>query len=147
MDLVMATPEQLEKYEDGSHRGKKKLKTVEKAEAARILREARTKAWENAKKQDGGSASREVDVGELVRRREVQVEVQKAGNAEARKREELLEEERVKAEKKIQVEEQKRIREDKKKKVREEWQIIVKRAEEEERGRIKFSLKRVWPRH
>jgi len=110
-DLVMATPEQLMKYKDGSHRGKKKLEEVEKAEAARILAEARTKGGENAKRQDGGSTNKEVDVGEMVRRMEVQVEVQKAGKLEARKREELLEEKKSEAEKKSQGEEQKRIRE------------------------------------
>jgi len=125
----MAMPKQLDKYEDGSHRGKKKLEKVEKAEAARILTEARTKGGENAKRQDGVSANKEVDVGEMVRRRKVQVEVQKAGKAEARKREELLEEEKNEAEKKSPGEKQKRIREEKKKKAREEWQSNVKGVE------------------
>jgi len=137
MDLVAATPEQLDKYKDGSHRGKKKLEEVEKAEAARILAEARRKARKKAKGQDGGSTSREVDVGDMVKRREVQVEVQKAGKAEARQREELLEEERVAAEKKIQAEEQQKIREQKKKRVREEWQINVRLAEEKKKKQDK----------
>jgi len=128
MDLVAATPEQLDKFKDGFYRSKKKLEEVEKAEATRILAEARTKAGEKAKRQDGGSTSRKVDVGDMVRRSEVQVEIQKARNAEARKREELLEEERVAAEKKIQAEEQKKVREDRKKKVWEEWQINVRLA-------------------
>jgi len=40
MDLVADTPEQLEKYKDGSHHGKKKLEEVKKAEAERRLAEA-----------------------------------------------------------------------------------------------------------
>jgi len=65
-----------------------------------------------------------------VRRREVQVEVQKAGKAEASKRKELLEKERIEAERKSQGEEQMGIREEKKKKVREKWQENVKRVKE-----------------
>jgi len=61
MDLVAATHEQLERYKNGSHRSKKKLEDLKKAEAERRLVEAKTKAGENAKRQDGGSTSREVD--------------------------------------------------------------------------------------
>jgi len=42
-DLVMATTEQLEKYKDGWHRGRKKLEEVERAEAARVQAEGRMK--------------------------------------------------------------------------------------------------------
>jgi len=56
-----------------------------------------------------------------MKMRELQLEVQKAGKAEAKKSEELIEEERVTTEKKIQVEEQQTIKEAKKKKVREEF--------------------------
>jgi len=42
-DLVAATPEQMNKYKDRSHRGKKKWEEVEKVEAERRLAEARTK--------------------------------------------------------------------------------------------------------
>jgi len=125
-DLITASPEQLDKCKEGSHRGKKKLEEVEKAEAARMLAEAITKGGENGKRQAGGSASKEVDVGEMLRRREVQVELQKAGKAEVRKREELLEEEKIGAEKNNQGEKQKRVREENKKKVREEWLVNVK---------------------
>jgi len=52
-DLIMATPEQLDKYKDGSHRGKKKLEEVEKAEAARLLAEVRTKAGRTQKDRTG----------------------------------------------------------------------------------------------
>jgi len=118
MDQVAPTPEQMDKYKDGSHRGKKKLEKAEKAEAERRLADVRTKAGEKAKRQEGASTSKDVDVAELMRQREVQVEIQKAGKAEARKREESIEEERrVVAEKKIQAEEQRKVREEKKKKV------------------------------
>jgi len=82
------------------------------------------------------STSRSVDVGELVRRREVQLAVQKDGKAEARKREELLEEERAPAEKKTQLEEQQKAKEEKKMRVKEEWQRKLKLSEaQEERKR------------
>jgi len=63
--LITATLEQLGKYKDGSHRGKKKLEEVKKAETARIPAETRTKGGKNAKRQEGGSTSREVDVGDM----------------------------------------------------------------------------------
>jgi len=67
------------------------------------------------------------------------MEVEKEGKAEARKREELLEEERVAAEKNPGggTEE---TEGEKKKKVREEWQINVKRAEEEKKRQDKIQF-------
>jgi len=85
-DLVTPTLEQYDRYKDGSHRGRKKLEDVEKMEAEKRLTEVRTQAGEKAKKVEGASTSIDVDVGELVRRREAQVEVQKEGKAEARKK-------------------------------------------------------------
>jgi len=89
LDLVLPTPEQYERYSDGSHRGRKKVEEGEKAEAARRLTAVRTKAGEQAKRLDGAGTSRDIDVGELVRRREVQVELQKEVRAEAKKMEEV----------------------------------------------------------
>jgi len=135
-DLTPPTQEQYEKYSDSSHRGKKKMEGNERAEKKKKLAEVRTKAGEKAKKGDRASTSRSVDVGELVRRIEVQLEVHQDGKAEARKREELLEEERATAEKKIQLEEQEKAKEEKKKKVKEEWQKKLKLSKaEEERKR------------
>jgi len=84
LDLVAPTPEQYERYSDGSHRGKKKIKESEKAEAERKIADARTKAGEKAKKNDGASTSKEVNMAgastskevnmaEVLRRREEQV--------------------------------------------------------------------------
>jgi len=130
-DLVAATPEQLDKYRDGSHRGRKKLEEVDKAEAERKLAEAKTKVGEKAKKGDNASTSRDVDVSEMMRRREVQVEILNEGKAEARMKEELLEVERIAADKNIQLEEQQKNKEEKKKRVKEEWQKNARLAEEE----------------
>jgi len=105
-DLIKPIPEQYERYKDGSHRGKKKLEENEKSEAERKRVEVRTKAGEKAKKKEVASTSREVDLAELMRRREEQVAIQNVGKVDARKREELLEQERATAEKKIQLEEQ-----------------------------------------
>jgi len=77
----------------------------------------RTKGGENAKRQDGVGAIKEIDIGEMVKRREVQVEVQKSRKAEAKKREEMVEAEKKEVEKKGPEEEQKRIREEKKKRL------------------------------
>jgi len=86
VDLVAPMLEQYDKYKDGSYRGRKKLEDGEKAEAEKRLAEVRTKAGEKAKRVNGAGTSRDVDVGELVRRREAQVEVQKKGKAKAKKR-------------------------------------------------------------
>jgi len=143
LDLIPPTPEQYERYSDGSHRGRKKVEEGEKAEAARRLSAVRTKAGEQAKRLDGAGTSRDIDVDELVRRREVQVELQKERRAEAKKREEVLEEERTAAKKKSQVEEQQRNREEKKKKVREEWQKQMKLVEEEKKREDKIQFDKV----
>jgi len=103
-DLVKPSAEQYERYSDGFHRGKKKLEGVDKSKKRRA--DVRTKAGEKAKKDDAASTSREVDIDELMRKREEQLAVQNAGKAEARKKEEGLEQERANAEKKIQAEEQ-----------------------------------------
>jgi len=47
---VVPTPEQYERYSDGSHRGKKKIEESEKAEAERRIAEARTKAVKRPKR-------------------------------------------------------------------------------------------------
>jgi len=100
LDLVAPTSEQYERYSDGSHRGKKEIEESEKAEAERKIAEARTKAGEKAKKNDGASTSKEVNMDELLRRREEQVEIKNAERVDAKKKGELLEQERVAAEKK-----------------------------------------------
>jgi len=64
LDRVAPTPEQYDRYKDGSHRGRKKIEEGEKAEAAKRLTEVRTKAGEKAKKVDGAGTSRDIDVGE-----------------------------------------------------------------------------------
>jgi len=85
LDLVAPTPEQYDRYSDGSHQGKKKLEESEKAEAERKITEARTKAGEKAKKHEGASTSKKVNVAELMRRREKQVEIQNVGRIDAKK--------------------------------------------------------------
>jgi len=136
-DLVKPSAEQYERYNDGSHRGKKKLEGIDKFETERKRVEPRTKAGERAKKEDVAStsrevvsASKEVDLAELMKRREEQVAIQNAGKIEARKREELLEQEREAAEKKIQLGEQQKAREEKKKRAKEDWQKQLKLVEE-----------------
>jgi len=69
-DLIKPSAEQYERYKDGSHRDKKKLEENEKSEAERRRVEVRTKAGEKAKKEEVASTSREVDLAELMRRRE-----------------------------------------------------------------------------
>jgi len=140
-DLVQPTQEQYDKYSDGSHRGKKKLESNERAENEKRVVEARIKAGEKAKKGDEASTSRNVSVGELVKRREVQLSVQQEGRAEARKRDELLEEQRANAERKIQIEEQK-ASEERKQKIKEQWikKSKLSEAEEERRREDKVQL-------
>jgi len=133
-DLVQPTQDQYDKYSDGSHRGKKKLESNERAENEKRVVEARTKAGEKAKKGDEASTSRNVSVGELVKRREVQLSIQQEGRAEARKWDELLEEQRVNAERKIQIEEQK-ASEERKQKIKEQWIKKAKLSEAEEERR------------
>jgi len=133
--LVAPMPEQYERYSDGSHGGKKMIHESEKAEAERKIAEARTKAGEKAKINDGASTSKEGNVDESLKRREEQVEIKNAERINAQKKREVLEQERVAAEKKIQLEEQQKAREDKKKKVREEWQRQLKITEEEKKRR------------
>jgi len=66
-----------------------------------------------------------------MRRREEQVAIQNAGKIEARKREDVLEQERATAEKKIRIEEERKDREEnKRRRVKEEWQKNGKLAEE-----------------
>jgi len=80
-----------------------------------------------------------VDVGELVRKREVQLEVQEKGRVEARKRDQLLEQEMATAEKKIQLEEQQRNKDEKKRKIMEEWQKNLRLVEEQKKeDKIQF---------
>jgi len=96
--------------------------------------EVRTKAGEKAKKDDVAGTSKEFDVAELMRRREEQVVIQNAGKVEARKREDILEQERAAAEKKIQAEGERKDREEnKRRRVKEEWQKSVKVVEKQRR--------------
>jgi len=141
LDLVASTPEQNDRNSDGSHRGKKKLEESEKAEAEWKIAEARTKAGETAKKNDGASTSKEVNVAELLRRREEQVGIENVERVDAKKREELLEQERVAAEKKIILEEQQKVREDNKRRVREEWQkqLEITEKEKKKENKIQFN--------
>jgi len=61
LDLVARTPEQYERYSDGSHRGKKKLGENEKLENERRRGDVRTKAGERAKKDEVSGISKEFD--------------------------------------------------------------------------------------
>jgi len=141
-DLVKLLAEQYERYNDESHRGKKKLEGVDKVEIERKRVEPRTKAGERAKKDEVVSTVRKMDLAELMRKREEQVEIQNAGKIEARKREELLEQEREAAEKKIQLGEQQRAREKKKRRAKEDWQKQIKAVEEEKKreDKVQFNL-------
>jgi len=144
-DLIAPTHNQYDRYKDWSHRGKKKLDDVENTEEERRLAKARTKAGEKAKRGAMASTSKEVDVAaeiEMMRRREVQVEIQNAEKAEARKRDEQLEEKRVAVEKKIQLEEQQKNREEKKRKVKEEWQKNLRLVEEEKKREDKIQIEK-----
>jgi len=132
-DLVKPSVEQYERYKDGSHRGKKKLEGADKSEAEKRRADVRTKAGEKAKKEEVASTTREVDLAELMRIREEQVAVQNAGKVEARKREEMLEQERATVEKKIQVEKQQKNKAEKSRKVKEEWQINMRLVEEQKK--------------
>jgi len=49
-DLVKSSGEQYERYNDGSHRGKKKLEGTEKSEAEKRQAEVRTKAGERLRR-------------------------------------------------------------------------------------------------
>jgi len=84
LDLVAPTPEQYDRNSDGSHRGKKKLEESEKAEAEIKMAEARTKAGEKAKKHEGASTSKDINLAELMRRREEQVEIQNVERIDAK---------------------------------------------------------------
>jgi len=67
-----------------------------------------------------------------MRQREEQVAIQNAGRVVAKKREDMLEQEKTTAKKKIQTKEERREREDDKRwRVKEEWQKSVKLAEEQ----------------
>jgi len=86
---------------------------VEKSEQESKLAEVRTKAGERNKKGEVASTSKDVDLAELMRRREVQVEILNEGKIEARRRDESLEQERATAEKKMNLEEQQKTRNEK----------------------------------
>jgi len=132
-DLLKPSLEQYERYKDGSHRGKKKLEENEKSEAEMRRVEVRTKAGEKVKKDEVASTSREVDLAEPMRRREEQVAIQNTGKIDARKREELLEQESATAEKKIQLEEQQKNKVEKSRKIKEDWQKNLRLVEEQKR--------------
>jgi len=135
-DLVKPTPEQYEKYSDGSHRGKKKIDG--KAEAERKRAEVRTMAGETSKKDDVSKSTREVDLTESMRRREEQVAVQNAGKTDARKRDDILELERAAAQKKLWAEQQKSDSNQKKKRAKEEWQKNLAVEERKREDKIQF---------
>jgi len=138
-DLIKPTPEQYERYKDGSHGSKKKPEENEKSEAKRKRVEVRTKGGKKAKKEEVASISREVDLAELMRRREEQVAIQNAGKVDAKKREELIEQERATAEKKIQLEEQHRNNAEKNRKIKEERQKNLRLVEEQKKeDKIQF---------
>jgi len=132
-DLIKPSAEQYEQYKDGSHQGKKKLEENEKSEAERKRVEVRTKAGEKAKKGEVASTSREVDLAELMRKREEQVVIQNAGKIYAGKKEELLEQERATAEKKIQLEEQQKNKAEKNRKIKEDWQKKLRLMKEQKK--------------
>jgi len=132
-DLIKPTQDQYDRYKDGSHRGKKKLEEVEKAEQERKRAEVRTKAGEMNKRGEVASTSKDVDLAELMRRSKVKVEILNEGKIEARRREKSLEQERATAEKKIHLEEQQKTRDEKKKRVREEWLRQTRLVEEEKK--------------
>jgi len=75
-----------------------------------------------------------------MRRREEQVAIQNAGKIEARKREDLLEQERATAEKKLQLEEQQKNKNEKRRRVREEWQRQTRLVEEEKKKEDKIQF-------
>jgi len=135
-DLTKPTPDQYERYSDGSHRGKKKVD--EKTEAERKRVEVKTKAGEMYKKKDVSKTSRDVDLTELMKQREEQVAVQNAGKVEARKRKDVLEQERAAAEKKMWAEQQKKDNDQKKKRVEEEWQKKLLQEERKLDDKIQF---------
>jgi len=139
-DLVKPSAEQYERYNNGTHRGKKKLEGIDKVEIERKKVEPRTKAGERAKNEDVVSTSREVDLAESMKRREEQVAIQNAGKIEARKRDELLEQEKEAAEKKIQLGEQQKAREEKKKRAKEDWQKQLKLVEEKKKKKDKVQF-------
>jgi len=76
-----------------------------------------------------------------MKRREEQVAVQNEGKVDARKRKELLEQERATAEKKIQLEEQQKNKAEKSRKIREECQNNLRMVEEQKKKRIRYNLK------
>jgi len=94
-----------------------------------------------AKKDEVAGTSREVDLAELMKRREEQVAIENAGKIEARKREDALEQERATAEKKIRMEEERKDREEnKRRRVKEEWQKNAKLAEEQRKKEDKIQF-------
>jgi len=121
----------------------KKHEENEKSEAERKRVEDRTKAREKANKEEVDSTSREVNLAELMKRREKQVVVQNAGRLDAKKIEELLEQERATAEKKIQLEEQQKNKAEKSRKIKEEWQNNLRMVEEQKRKEDKIQFEKV----
>jgi len=119
-DLTKPTPDQYERYSDGSHRGKKKID--EKTEAERKRLDVRTKAGEMSRKEEVSKSSKEMDISEQMKRREDQVVIQNVGKLEARKIEDAFEQERAASEKKMLAEQQKKDSDEKKKRAKEEWQ-------------------------
>jgi len=138
-DLVKPTADQYERYNDGSHRGKKKLENNDKAEAEKKRAEVRTKAGEKAKKTEVAGTSRELDLTESMKRREEQEAVQNAGKINARKREDILELERAAAEKTLWAEQQRKDSDQKKKTAREEWQRNLAVEERKKEDKIQFN--------
>jgi len=135
-DLTKPTPDQYERYSDGSHRGKKKVD--EKAEAERKRVEVKTKAGEMSRKEEVSKPSKKTDLAELMKRREEQVAVQNASKVEARKREDVFKQERAAAEKKMWADQQKKDNDQKKKRVKEEWQRKLLEEEGKREDKVQF---------
>jgi len=142
-DLIEPTQEQYRMYKDGSHGGKKKLKDNERAEAERKLAEVRTKAEEKAKRVNGANTSRSVDVGELMRRREMQVEVQKEGKAEAKKRRNYKRRKGQLLRKRYRWKNSRKLKRRRKRRLRKNGRIIKGWQKRRERDKIRPNLRKV----
>jgi len=91
-----------------------------------------------SRKEEVSKSSKETDLAELMERREEQVAVQNAGKVEARKRGDVLEQERAAAEKKMWAEQQKKDNDEKKKRAKEEWQRKLMEEEKRREDKIQF---------
>jgi len=113
-DLRDPSDEERARYQDGSHRSRKRLEEAAKAEAeaAKAQEEARTKSEENAKRQDVAGTSKEVDSGDGENERDTGG-CTAMGKAEAHQKKNIAE-----AEKRAQEENRVKMKELKKKEAR-----------------------------